>query len=263
MTPQIIDRKALKADTQELLQTAQVSPKGMTALYLLILLILDLVRVFSGDSGILSTFISILVSLMGTVLGAGFLLYCMAIRRGERAEYLTLFDGFSFVGKLIALCIVQYLFIFLWSMLFLIPGIIAAYRYRFAFYNLYEDPGIGIMEAMSLSCRQTAGYKGQLLLLDLRYLGWGILASLPTIIETSLIFRSALSGSPALAAMTTAPLMPDWAWVLVSGLWMLAVTLFYLAHYRCTDLAYFDIAKSTSGADIRRRQTGPDNMGGY
>ena len=52
---------------------------------------------------------------MSMVLAAGFVLYCMAVRRGERAEYLTLFDGFSFVGKVILLNIVIYLFTFLWS----------------------------------------------------------------------------------------------------------------------------------------------------
>ena len=59
---------------------------------------------------------------MSMVLASGFVMYCMAIRRGERAEYLTLFDGFSFVGKVILLNIVIYLFTFFWSLLFVIPA---------------------------------------------------------------------------------------------------------------------------------------------
>lgn len=99
------------------------------------------------------------------VLSAGFVLYCMAVRRGQRAEFLTLFDGFSFVGKVIGLNIVIGVFTFLWSLLFVIPGIIASYRYRFALYNLYENPGIGIMEALDMSKQQTVGYKSQLFVL--------------------------------------------------------------------------------------------------
>ena len=105
------------------------------------------------------------------------MLYCMAIRRGERAEYLTLFDGFSFVGKIILLDIISGFFIVLWSMLFLIPGVIAAYRYSFASFNLYENPGIGVMEALDMSKRQTLGYKSQLFTLDLSYLGWSLLSA--------------------------------------------------------------------------------------
>ena len=43
-------------------------------------------------------------------------------------------------------------------MLFVMPGIVSAYRYRFAPYNLYENSGIGVMEALEMSMRQTMGY---------------------------------------------------------------------------------------------------------
>ena len=54
--------------------------------------------------------------------------------------YESLFDAFPFAGKVILLSIVEGVFIFLWSMLFVIPGIIAAYRYSFAMLNLCEIP---------------------------------------------------------------------------------------------------------------------------
>lgn len=46
-------------------------------------------------------------------------------------------------------------FIALWSMLLIVPGIIAAYRYRFALYNLCENPELGVMEALAMSKAQT------------------------------------------------------------------------------------------------------------
>ena len=151
MMAQLIDRRQLKAQMKEMLRCAQVSPRGMTCLYLALTLVLNLADSFLSalGTGLLGTFVSILTGLMGMVLTCGYVLYCMAIRRGERAEYLTLFDGFSFVGKVILLNIVISLFTFLWGMLFVIPGIVAGYRYRFALYNLYENPGIGVMEALS------------------------------------------------------------------------------------------------------------------
>ena len=117
-----IDRAEMKAQTRKLLQTAQVSPKGMTALYCACLFLLSLLEALIPGPELVSTFLSILTTLAGWILAAGFALYCMDIRRRERSEYAVLFDGFSFTGKIIALNIVINLFVFLWSMLFVFPA---------------------------------------------------------------------------------------------------------------------------------------------
>jgi len=268
----MIDRKQLKAEMRALLADAEISPKVMTALYAGLLLLLSLVTSFDIGTGLISTFVSILSSLLRLILNAGFVLYCMAIRRGERAEYLTLFDGFSFTGKLIALNIIMYALISLWSMLFVIPGIIAAYRYRFALYNLYENPGISVMEALAMSKRQTMGYKMQLFTLDLSYAGWIILAMLPSFFESTLFYYEEALPYVSSYISTAAPLasfshssLPLWLWSLIISLWSLVVGLFYLAHYQCTELGYFEIAKSTSGVNTQRPpwSDGPDDMGGF
>lgn len=269
---QVIDRKRLKADMKQLLRTAQVPAKAMTALYLLLIMGLDLADVAAGGmgSGLLGTFVSVLAGLVAMVLSAGFVLYCMTVRRGQRAEFLTLFDGFSFVGKIILLNIVIYLFIFLWSMLFVIPGIIAAYRYRFALLNLYENPGIGVMEALDMSKRQTIGYKGQLFLLDLSYVGWVFLASLPLAVMEGMeavefADTFAAGGASAVYSAVSLPL----AWNVLINVWSLVVALFYLPNYQCTELGYFETAKQTSGVGFGAgpRQDGwsqqsPDGLGG-
>ena len=256
MTAELIDRKGMKAEVREMLSGAQVSPRAITALYCGLLLVLNMVSAFAGDTGFLSTFVTILTSLLNVILGAGFAMYCMAIRRSERAEYITLFDGFSFVGKLIGLTIVTALFIWLWSMLFIIPGIIAAYRYRFAPYNLYENPGIGVMEALEMSKRQTMGYKGQIFALDLSYIGWTLLASLPAMVEMGMMYYAMFSSyydymTGAISVMptdfTASVILPAWLWTLISGLWSMAVSLFYLPHFQCVELGYFETAKRTSG----------------
>uniref|UniRef100_UPI00307B20B1 DUF975 family protein n=1 Tax=Dysosmobacter welbionis TaxID=2093857 RepID=UPI00307B20B1 len=237
MMAAIVDRRRLKEETRELLRTAQVSSRGMTALYLGILVVLSLVNSLTssiGSGGILSTFVSILTNLMSAVLAAGFVMYCMAIRQGQRAEYLTLFDGFSFVGKVIGLNILIAVFTFLWSLLFVIPGIIASYRYRFALYNLYENPDIGILEALNMSKRQTLGYKGQVFMLDLSYIGWNLLATLPSMIEAGVLYWSVLESTglydAAVFSVQTSPFafIPLWVWTLVCSLWSLLVSLFYL-----------------------------------
>lgn len=272
---ELINRRALKAETKQLLADSQVSPKAMTALYLGLLLALNLIPMIPQESGVLTTFITVLTTLMRLILAAGFVLYCMAIRRGERAEFLILFDGFAFVGKIIALNIMIFVFVFLWSMLFLFPGIIAMYRYRFALFNLYENPEISVMEAMALSTRQTLGYKMQLFTLDLSYFGWTFLAMIPSAFyNSSVIFEpymetmeSMVSTISFMPPESTTFLMPAIAWVLVIGVWDLVVSMFYYPNFQCVELAYFETAKRTSGfnADTfrRTRRNGPDSMGGF
>lgn len=199
----LLDRVSLKNEAKGILRGARVSPYLFTLLFMGISLVLtavsdfvsfdeDMVHNIYYSTGVdlsflvlhrafpaaLVTFVSILVSLLSVLLNAGYYRYHLAVRRGEEVPYLGLFDGFSFAGKLILLALVQYIFIFLWTLLFIIPGFIAAYRYRFAVYNLCENPDMGVMEAINMSKAQTAGFKWQLFVLDLSFIGWRILSGL-------------------------------------------------------------------------------------
>lgn len=264
MTPQHIDRRRLKAEMKATVRTAQVSAKAMTALYLGLTLVLSLLGYIGGRrEGMVSLFLSILVQLLGTVLTAGFMMYCMAIIRGERAEYLYLFDGFSLAGKIICLEIIKFAYIMLWSMLFIVPGIIAAYRYRFAAYNLYENPELGVFQAMELSKHQTMGYKQQLFMLDLSYFGWTCLAILPVMAESYLYSFEAAAVQMGMEAFL--PVLTDGQyllWLLISGIWQIVVSVFYLPTYHCTELGYYETAKATSGLDPTRDLTAqtPDGL---
>lgn len=183
--PMQLDTGAIKAESRSLLRTGSVNPFRMTLFYLLITLVLDMINSgvsymidSAGGFTVLSfSFVSILVGLVALVLNAGYYCYCFGILRREEMPYESLFDAFPFAGKVILLSIVEGVFIFLWSMLFVIPGIIAAYRYSFAMLNLCENPELGVMEALNLSKQQTNGYKMQLFLLQLSFIGWYLLAA--------------------------------------------------------------------------------------
>ena len=178
-----LNNTEIKREAKELIHTAQVSAIKFTLLYLAVSLALDLIdsACTAAVGSVVSvafvsvSFVSILINLMSEVLDAGYRCYCLGVHRRERMPYESLFDGFTFAGKVIALYIVEGIFIALWSMLFLIPGIIAVYRYSFAMWNLCQDPSIGVMEALDRSKRQTVGYKGQLFLLQLSFIGWYLL----------------------------------------------------------------------------------------
>ena len=199
----VLDRGSLKRESKVLLKTAQVSPYLFTLVLLAIMFVIngisDYVQMddefayvyslrFDMDLSFLALhrafpafavwFVSIVCTLLGVVLNVGASLYHLGIRRGEEMPFVTLFDGFAFAGKIILLSIVQYIFISLWMLLLVVPGIVAAYRYRFAMLNLCENPEIGVMEALNMSKAQTLGFKWQLFVLDLSFIGWRILSGL-------------------------------------------------------------------------------------
>ncbi len=68
------------------------------------------------------------------------------------------------------------LIIFGWTMLFIIPGIIASYRYFFVPFLLAENPTMSGTRAREISAQMTDGYKFKIFVLGLSFIGWQILA---------------------------------------------------------------------------------------
>lgn len=122
-----------------------------------------------------ANFFGIFTGLVTMVLAAGYYDYLLGIRKGWEMQYSSLLNGLSVAGQVIWCNILIGLKIFLWSLLFFIPGIIASYRYRFAIYNIIENPQMTASEAIALSCRQTEGWKMELFILDCSFLGWDFL----------------------------------------------------------------------------------------
>ena len=68
------------------------------------------------------------------------------------------------------------LFTYLWSLLFVIPGIIKGYEYRMIPYILAENPGIDYREAFAASKQMMDGNKWKAFVLDLSFFGWNFLS---------------------------------------------------------------------------------------
>ncbi len=67
------------------------------------------------------------------------------------------------------------LWIFLWSLLFTIPGIIKMISYSMMYFVIVENPGISVTKAMDISKILTNGHKTDLFVMQLSFLGWAIL----------------------------------------------------------------------------------------
>ena len=100
-------------------------------------------------------------------------------RTGDGLGFSNLFSGFTddFGGNfLLGLLIV--VFTFLWSLLFVIPGIIKTYSYSMAFFIKIDHPEMGWKECIDGSKAMMKGHKWELFVQDLSFLGWFILGSL-------------------------------------------------------------------------------------
>lgn len=231
-----LDRAALKCEAKDLIRTARVSPIKMTLLLLAISLVLDLLDTaltyltgsIVGVAFLSISFVGILITLISQVLSAGYCCYCLGIHRREEMPYESLFDGFTFAGKVIALYIVEGFFVALWSMLFVIPGIIAVYRYSFAIWNLCQNPELGVMEALNRSKRQTIGYKGQLFRLQLSFFGWILLFGVVLGVYEALVIALILDSFPAIMLGS-----------LLGGLTSMLVQIYFLPYYTLSECGFY------------------------
>ena len=120
-------------------------------------------------------FYSIFVGNVMTVGGHGWLLRYW---RGETPGVGEVFASFRIYKPTVVTMLVKNLYVFLWSLLFIIPGIVKSYAYSMVPYIIYENPNLTADQAITISRKMTDGYKGDLFVFYLSYIGWHILSSL-------------------------------------------------------------------------------------
>ena len=141
----------------------------------------DLTSTFSYE---ILTMLSALVSaatqmiiqiILVAALSIGMVMIYLNLTKGVRPQASDVFKGFHIYGKAVELTFFTSLFTLLWSMLFIVPGIIKSIAYSMAPYILAEHPEMTGREAINESKRITQGHKGELFVLNLSFLLWGLL----------------------------------------------------------------------------------------
>ncbi|MFO7968503.1 MAG: DUF975 family protein [Candidatus Izemoplasmatales bacterium] len=132
----------------------------------------------------------ILILVMGSSAGViGFLLtgplligvnlYKLNIIRKDEENINVILEGFKgSVGNYIVTYILRGIFVFLWSLLFIIPGIIKWFSYSMTFFILVDNPDLQPTEAIDRSREMMSGNKGKLFMLYLSFIGWFLLVIL-------------------------------------------------------------------------------------
>lgn len=101
-----------------------------------------------------------------------------SIARGEKTEFVSLFNGFKNFVNTFLTGLLHTLFIALWSLLFCIPGIVKSYSYAMTFFIQKDHPEMSGTEAITASREMMQGHKWELFVLDLSFIGWYCLVGL-------------------------------------------------------------------------------------
>lgn len=103
----------------------------------------------------------------------------LKINRKQKTEMSDLFTGFSSdIGNKINAGVSIYLFTFLWSLLLIIPGIVASYSYSMTYFIMLDNPKMRSSDAIKKSKEMMKGHKMELFCLDLTFIGWILLSVL-------------------------------------------------------------------------------------
>ncbi len=116
--------------------------------------------------------------IIGGPLQQGISVFSLNLARGKKAEIGQLFDGFKNFANALVAFLLTILFVLLWTLLLIIPGIIAAIAYSQTFFIMADDDKIGGYDAMKKSKTMMNGHKWKYFCLCLRFSGWLLLSIL-------------------------------------------------------------------------------------
>lgn len=162
-----MDRLSLKL-------AAKSQIKGKIGTLFVISLVIALVSMVPSFIPIVGTLISSFI--VSPAFAFSTTLIYLAIVANRSIQVSDAFQGFSFFWTAFKVNFLTGLFTMLWSLLFVIPGIIKSYSYSMSMYIAAENPQIPALDAINLSKKMTEGHKMDLFVLDLSFIGWILLS---------------------------------------------------------------------------------------
>lgn len=151
----------------------------------------DVIREITSSSfGLFILSVGFLAILMGLVFSLIFkIMVVNPLRVGRAKLFLDGIENTSTMGALLCAFQMNYmnvvkttLFrdikIFLWSLLFVIPGIVKSYEYRMIDFILAEDPSLSTQDVFYKTKQMTTQQKGNIFVLDLSFILWYLLCGL-------------------------------------------------------------------------------------
>jgi len=175
-----MDRATLKAKAKESLKGKYGDAIAMIIIYGAINYICGFVLgLICGLLNMADPTVDLLSSILSLVLSGLFMFgynsYFLKLSRNEEVTYKELFNKKDLLVPYIVITLLTGLFTFLWSLLFIIPGIIAAISYSFVYFVKLDNPELSAMDVLRKSKEMLNGHKMDYFVLSFSFLGWEIL----------------------------------------------------------------------------------------
>jgi uncharacterized membrane protein len=186
----VINGSQIKANAWESIKNTKPSPMLGTAFVLLL----------SGVSQSLQTnaiekdsrglvILTIVMSLIVSFVTISYQWYCLNVSRNQSPEPLSMFEIFTGdrLWKVFKLWALMSIKIMLWSVLFIVPGIVKAYAYSQSFYVLYDNPDYTASQCIKESERLMKGNKLEYFVFELSFVGWALLSAVLIIVASTIL----------------------------------------------------------------------------
>ena len=284
------NRKAFKREAKELMRES--TPHYMLVMLVYVLLTTGLTYAVTALTdmggligGTLGMFLNILLSLFSMVLSVGLANYTLNLTRKKQTAMGDLFEGFSFAGRSIGMSLLVALYSVLWCLLptvafGVVAGVVVALmeemavlsgillvvayialvvamvaiilRYSMAQFALAENPDDGASAAIRRSVQMMRGNKGKFFVLELSFIGWGLLCVLivSAVMAVGVLITgvdwfvgmiSAVGSDPMAAYNLTAELTGHLTvWVIVAEVVCLPLTLWLTAYQQTTFARFYN-----------------------
>ena len=119
--------------------------------------------------------LGVLYFILGSVVSVGYARFNLNLVEGDETGFEKLFSYFPYWKTAAVARFLQCLYIFLWSLLLVIPGIVADYSYAMTEYSLAEHPELTAGEAIRRSKEMMRGNRWRLFCLNFSFIGWDLL----------------------------------------------------------------------------------------
>lgn len=116
--------------------------------------------------------------ILGSIVTPGYAKFNLNLIDGENADVGDLFKYFKYWKNVVLANLLRSVYIFLWSLLCFIPGIIATYTYAMVPYIMAENPDLTAHEACEKSKEMMDGNRLRLFCLTFSFIGWSLLCAL-------------------------------------------------------------------------------------
>ena len=131
----------------------------------------------AGETAPVGLFVTICEILTTALFSFGIFSYFLKLSRNEEVSYKELFSKTNLWFGFIAISFLVALFVSLWSLLLIIPGIIASYSYKLVYNVKLDNPDMSSLEVLRKSKELMRGHRLDFFVLELSFIGWIILGA--------------------------------------------------------------------------------------